>query len=79
VLRLVVARGGRHPVYLVTSVLDEETLSDRQVIQIYGLRWGVEISHPHDVRNDTLYQPGQSGYRGCSGVTGTGTLVLQAA
>jgi transposase len=45
----------------------------------YRRRNIIEISHPHDVRNDTLYQPGQSGYRGCSGVTGTGTLVLQAA
>src|SRR5207248_177221 len=32
VLRLVVARGGRHPMYLVTSVLDQGRLSDRQVV-----------------------------------------------
>src|SRR3954470_22531211 len=32
VLRSVVARGRRHPVYLVTCVLDEETLSDGQII-----------------------------------------------
>jgi Transposase DDE domain len=43
VLRLVVAQGGRHPVYLVTSVLDEESLSDKQIIEIYALRWGVEL------------------------------------
>lgn len=27
--------GGKHPVYLVTSVLDEGLLSDIQVIKIY--------------------------------------------
>jgi hypothetical protein len=43
VLRLVVARGGRHPVYLVTSVLQEARLSARQVVAIYALRWGVEL------------------------------------
>jgi Transposase DDE domain len=47
VLRLVVARGGRHPVYLVTSVLDEERLSDKQVVEIYALRWGVELFYRH--------------------------------
>ena len=43
VLRLVVAAGGRHPVYLVTSVLERRRLPDRQVVRIYGLRWGVEL------------------------------------
>jgi Transposase DDE domain len=43
VLRLVVARGRRHPVYLVTSVLEGEALSDGQIIAIYALRWGVEL------------------------------------
>ena len=47
VLRLVVARGGRHPVYLVTSVLDEAALSDSQVVQIYALRWGIELFYRH--------------------------------
>jgi hypothetical protein len=47
VLRLVVAQGRRHPVYLVTSVLEEERLSDQQIIQIYGLRWGVELFYRH--------------------------------
>src|SRR3954470_4023092 len=47
VLRLVVARGGRHPVYLVTSVLEEETLSDQQILEIYSLRWGVELFYRH--------------------------------
>ena len=47
VLRLVVAQGGRHPVYLVTSVLDEGAFSDRQVIKVYALRWGVELFYRH--------------------------------
>lgn len=47
VLRLVVARGRRHPVYLVTSVLDEAALSEQQVIRIYALRWGVELYFRH--------------------------------
>ncbi len=47
VLRLVVAHGGRHPVYLVTSVLDEAALSGGQVVEIYALRWGVELFYRH--------------------------------
>lgn len=47
VLRMVVARGGRHPVYLVTSVLDETILSDSQVVEIYALRWGIEVFYRH--------------------------------
>jgi Transposase DDE domain len=47
VLRLVVAQGGKQPVYLVTSVLDEATLSDKQVVEIYALRWGVELFYRH--------------------------------
>lgn len=43
VLRLVVARGPRHPVYLVTSVLEAAALPDPQVIALYRLRWGVEV------------------------------------
>jgi Transposase DDE domain len=47
VLRLVVARGRRHPVYLVTSVLDERSLPAERVIMIYALRWGVELFYRH--------------------------------
>jgi hypothetical protein len=47
VLRLVVARGARHPMYLVTSVLEEEALSDKQIIEIYTLRWGIELFYRH--------------------------------
>lgn len=47
VLRLVVADGGRHPVYLVTSVLDQRQISDKHMVQIYGLRWRVELFYRH--------------------------------
>ncbi|MBV8554096.1 MAG: hypothetical protein JO116_00940 [Planctomycetaceae bacterium] len=47
VLRLVVARGGRHPVYPVTSVLEAKVRSDRQIIEIDALRWGVELFYRH--------------------------------
>jgi hypothetical protein len=47
VLRLVVAHNGKHPVYLVTSVRDEERLSDQQVVAIYALRWGIELFYRH--------------------------------
>jgi Transposase DDE domain len=47
VLRLVVAHNGKHPVYLVTSVRDEERLSDKQVVEIYALRWGIELFYRH--------------------------------
>jgi hypothetical protein len=47
VLRLVVANNGKHPVYLVTSVLEEARLSDRQVVAIYRLRWGIELFYRH--------------------------------
>ena len=43
VLRLVITSDGRKPVYLVTSVLSSKRLSDKQVIEIYRLRWGVEL------------------------------------
>jgi len=47
VLRLVVAQGGRHPVYLVTSVLEEGALAGEQVLAIYRRRWGVELFFRH--------------------------------
>ena len=43
ILRLVVAQDGAKPVYLVTSVLSKRRLSNRQVIEVYRLRWGVEL------------------------------------
>ncbi len=43
ILRLVVAHGGKHPVYLVSSVLTNSRLSDRQIIELYQARWGIEV------------------------------------
>lgn len=43
VLRLIVAHDGKHPVYLVTSVLAVSELSDRQLKELYKARWGVEV------------------------------------
>ena len=43
VLRLVVLHGGRHPIYVVTSVLNDKRLSDRQVGRIYCKRWRVSL------------------------------------
>jgi hypothetical protein len=42
-LRLVVVNNGRRAVYLLSSVLDEGLLSDREIARIYGLRWGIEV------------------------------------
>ena len=47
VLRLVVVQGARHPWSLVTSVRDSRRLSDRQVIDIYRKRWGLELFCRH--------------------------------
>lgn len=47
VLRLLVVRGGRHPVYLVTSVMSVAELSDRQAAEIYRHRWGIELFYRH--------------------------------
>jgi Transposase DDE domain len=42
-LRLVQAHNGRHPVFLVTSVLSSTTLTDAQVVELYARRWGIEL------------------------------------
>jgi len=47
VFRLIVMQGPKHPVYLITSVLDGKELSDQQVIEIYKARWGIEVYHRH--------------------------------
>lgn len=47
VVRLVVVHNGKHPVYLVTSVRDEKALSDKQVVEIYRMRWGIEVFYRH--------------------------------
>lgn len=43
VLRLVVVGTGRHPVYLVTSILSRRELTDLQVAAVYRRRWGIEV------------------------------------
>lgn len=47
VLRLVVLHNGRHPVYLVTSVLSTKRLSDKQIGDLYHRRWGIELYYRH--------------------------------
>lgn len=47
VLRLVVAHNGKHPVYLLTSVLAKARLSDAQVVELYARRWGIELFYRH--------------------------------
>jgi hypothetical protein len=47
VLRLVVGHNGKHPIYLVTSILSSRRLTDRQVLDIYRRRWGIELFFRH--------------------------------
>ncbi len=42
-LRLIEFQGARGKVYLVTNILSERDLSDRQAQKLYRLRWGVEL------------------------------------
>lgn len=46
-LRLVVGHNGRHPIYLVTSIIDSRQLTDRQVLGLYRRRWGIELFFRH--------------------------------
>ncbi len=43
VLRLIEIHDGKQPVYLVTSVLSKQRLSDKQAVEIYRHRWGIEL------------------------------------
>lgn len=43
VLRLIVLKGNRHPIYLVTSVLSAKRLPAKDVARLYGRRWGIEL------------------------------------
>lgn len=43
VFRLIRMQGPRHPIYLLTSVLDRDCLSNDQLVDIYKARWGVEV------------------------------------
>ena len=47
VFRLIVAQGPRHPIDLLTSILDPEELSDAQVFEIDKKRWGIELFYRH--------------------------------
>jgi hypothetical protein len=42
-LRLVNVRIGKAKVYLLTSVLDADKLTVKQMIKLYKLRWGIEV------------------------------------
>jgi Transposase DDE domain len=43
VLRLIVLGSGRHPVYLVTDVLNEQALPLESAGVLYRMRWGIEV------------------------------------
>jgi hypothetical protein len=43
VLRAVWVHDGKQPMCLVTNVLSQTRLSDRQIVEIYKARWGVEL------------------------------------
>ena len=62
----------------VTNV-PAQRLSLLESLQAYRGGWCGEISHPHYIRNNTLYQPGRSGYGECFGLAGIGPVVPQAA
>jgi hypothetical protein len=47
VFRLVIAQGPKHPIYMITSVRDPKTLSDRDVRELYRRRWGIELFYRH--------------------------------
>ncbi len=47
VLRLLIVPGAKHPVYLVTSVLNSRRLSDAELATIYARRWGIEVYYRH--------------------------------
>ena len=47
VLRLVVCHNGKHPVYLITSILSEREFSDANVMAAYRRRWGIELFYRH--------------------------------
>ncbi len=47
VLRLVVCHNGKHPAYLITSLLSTREFSDANVLTAYRKRWGVERFYRH--------------------------------
>ncbi len=45
-LRLIIIQDeGKQPVYLVTSVLDDQELTDAEAADTYSLRWGIEVHY----------------------------------
>jgi hypothetical protein len=58
VLRLLQVRVGDRLMYLLTSVLDEATLSDADAVRLYRLRWGIEIFQADYRSSDSLYLAG---------------------
>jgi len=56
VLRLITVHTGKHPMHLVTNVMSRKDLSDRQIVDIYKSRWGIEINQPHCDSSEVLYQ-----------------------
>ena len=52
---------GRQRMYLLTSVLDGRRLNDAQAVELYRLRWGIEVMYRtfkrtlehHKMRSDT--------------------------
>jgi hypothetical protein len=44
VLRLMTA-AGRHPVYMVSDVMEEQAMSFEQACTLYRLRWGIEVCY----------------------------------
>lgn len=51
------AHNGRHPVCLVTSVLDPLQRCDSQVIELYRICWGVELFYRHFKQSFGRHQP----------------------
>lgn len=47
VLRLVRCHNGKHPIFLLTSVLSPTELSDQQIVTAYKRRWGIELYYRH--------------------------------
>lgn len=47
ILRLIIVHNGKHPVYLVTSVLSPRELTDSQLVELYRRRWGIELFYRH--------------------------------
>lgn len=43
VLRLITVTSGKRTMHMVTNVLSQKELSDRQAVEIYKARWGIEV------------------------------------